>query len=127
MLVYCAADLLWATKIKAAADAMGIPARPVRSVEMLEDRLKDSDIKGLIVDLDSPDVANLLIRRLRGPDADQGQASIPILAFGPHVATDLFEAAKREGADIVLPRGAFDRRLHDILAQLHSGLLVRPK
>lgn len=140
MVLYSAADLLWATRIKATADAMNIPCRPARSPDMLRARLADSDVRGLIVDLDAPDVALALIEVLRrgtplpadGPGSQAagsppaGPAQPPldpdgkvrILAFGPHVAVDLFEKARRAGADIVLARGAFDRRLPDILRDL---------
>lgn len=42
MILYFAADLLWASKIKLTADAIGIVCRPVRSVSMLEARLADT-------------------------------------------------------------------------------------
>ena len=43
-----------------------------------------------------------------------------LLAFGPHVAKQLFQEARDAGADEVLPRGAFDRSLPDILLALGS-------
>src|SRR5688572_17399647 len=55
MIVYCAADLLWATRIKATADSLAIPCRPARSVDMLKARLADSDVRAVIVDLDAPE------------------------------------------------------------------------
>ena len=53
MVLYCAADLIWATRIRAAAEAAGIPSRPVRDLAMLEARLADSPVRGLIVDLEA--------------------------------------------------------------------------
>ncbi len=41
MILVHAADLLWATKIRATADACGVAVRPVRNVDMLEARLAD--------------------------------------------------------------------------------------
>lgn len=120
MILYFAADLLWGTRIKSTADAAGVPARPVRSIEMLEARLADSPVKGLLVDLDSPEMAMALILRLR----EQGSApdrAIPVVAWGPHVAVEALRAAKAAGANAVLARGAFSRRLVEILRGLEEG------
>ena len=119
MILYHSADLFWATRIKGTADALGIPARPVRSVQMLEARLADSDVRALVVDLDAPEVAIELIRRSM---ADQSTASaskpIRVIAYGPHVAVEAFAAAKAAGAQRVLARGAFSRHLAEWLAAL---------
>lgn len=121
MILYCAADLIWATRIKATADSLGIPCRPVRSVEMLEARLADSQVRGVILDLESPDASLAILRSLRGAPGSSGRdpdRSIIVIAFGPHVATELFQQAREAGADQVLARGAFDRNLPDILRSL---------
>lgn len=118
MILYSAGDLLWATRIKAAADDLGIPARPVRSLDMLEARLSEGGVKALIVDLEAFETGVALVARLRGPQASGAERGIRILAFGPHVATDRFEAIRAAGADEVLARGAFDRRLPELLAGL---------
>jgi hypothetical protein len=118
MIVYFAADLLWATRIQATAKQVEVSCRPVRSVDMLKARLADSDVRAAIVDLDNAVVAVELIDALRGKDGlDPGQR-IHILAFGPHVAEEAFCRAREAGADTVLARGAFDRRLPDILREL---------
>lgn len=115
MIAYLAADLIWATRIKSAAEGMGVSARPVRSLEMLEARLADSPVRGLIVDLDAPpEVAMALIRRAK-------EAGLRTVAFGPHVATDLLEEAARAGATTVLPRGAFAAKMGEIMRGLEGG------
>lgn len=124
MVAYHAADLLWQTRIKATGQDVGVECRPVRSVEMLEARLGDSVVRGLIVDLESPEVSLALIRALRGVDGVVGrdpERKTKIVAFGPHVAVELFERAREAGADSVLARGAFDRRVGEILKELESG------
>jgi hypothetical protein len=138
VILYLAADLLWATRIKSTADSLGIPCRPVRNLDMLEARLADSQPRALIIDLDSGPIAFELIRRIRsGPLSGATGSSLPvpntlgtrstghpnihILAFGPHVATDLFAAAKQAGADALLARGAFSARLPQILQQLAAN------
>ena len=118
MILYFAADLVWASKIKATADALGVPARPVRTLEMLEARLADSDVRALLVDLDKPEEALALIARLRDARATDAQRRIRVLAWGPHVARDTLQAARDAGASDVLTRGAFDHGMEEILLNL---------
>lgn len=136
MIAYFAADLLWASKIKATADAIGVPARPVRNLDMLEARLSDSDVRGLIVDLDAAPTAFELVRRVRavnGARAAQHASELPgnaagtatvqrvrIAAFGPHVETESLRQAHEEGCDLVLTRGAMDRSLERVLRELDA-------
>ena len=115
MILYLCADLLWATRVKSAAADLGISARPVRSVEMLEARLADSDVRGLIVDLEAGAVGIELIGRM----AEEG--AIPVVAFGPHVATAALDAARQAGATRVLTRGAFANGLGEVLRGLEAG------
>ena len=124
MILYCAADLIWATRIKATADSLGIPCRPVRSLEMLDARLADSPVRAVILDLETADTSLGILRALRGQAGSPGRdpdRAIAVLAFGPHVATELFQQAREAGADQVLARGAFDRNLPDILRALAAG------
>jgi len=118
MVLYCAADLLWATRIKATADALGIPCRPARSVEMLEARLGDSDVRGVIVDLEAGENALAVVRGVRA--REPGRRS-RVVGFGPQVAGAAFEAAGAGGAGRVLAGGAFDRGLTEILKGLEEG------
>lgn len=121
MILFHAADLIWATKIKGAADAIGVPARPVRSSEMLAARLADSPVRALIVDLDAPEMALELLRCVQLRSEAMFGPPIRTLAFGPHVETEHFEAARVAGAGMVLARGAFDRRMPMILKDLDAG------
>ena len=119
MIVYLAADLMWASKIKGHADALGLSCRPVRTLEMFEARLADSEVVALVVDLDKPEEAMAMIGRARG-----AEKPIRVLAFGPHVARGLRQAARDAGADAVMTRGQFDREMGDILLKLSSGARV---
>lgn len=121
IILYSAADLLWATRIKETAAAMGIPSRPVRSVEMLEARLGDSEVCGLIIDLEAGEVGMQLIGRLRRPDATPRERALPIVVFGPHVAAAQLEAARQAGASVVMARGAFSANLPRVLESLARG------
>ncbi len=121
MILYVCADLLWATRIKSTAEAIGLAARPVRSLEMLEARLADSDVRALVVDLETEDLGLDLIRQLRGPGATETHRAIRVLAFGPHVMTELFAKAKEAGADRAIARGGFAANLPDVLKALDEG------
>lgn len=119
-LLYHGADLIWMTKLRSGAEALGIPVRAVRSVEMLEARLADSPVKGLIVDLDAPEVALALIERAAEHNGEGGPR-VRIAAFGPHVEVERFAQAKAAGADQVMPRGALAARMDDVLKSLVEG------
>lgn len=118
MILFCASDLIWATKIKSTAESLGLPCRPARHLEMLEARLGDSPVRALIVDLESGETALALIQRLRDTRASAANRAIRIVAFGPHVGVEALQAAKQAGADEVMPRGAFSARLPNILQEL---------
>ena len=118
MILYAAADLIWASRIKGVADSLEVPARPARDLAMLEARLADCQICGMIVDLDKESDAIDLIRRLRDSRATPAQRAIRIVACGPHVRRDLLQQAREAGADEVLTRGTFDHGLDVILLRL---------
>jgi hypothetical protein len=126
MLLYLAADLLWATKIKSTADALGVACRPVRTMEMLAARLADSPVAGLMIDLEAGPIAMEMIAHVR--QLSPSRAGVPgqgphiaIVAFGPHVMVDQLRAAKAAGADTVLARGALVRALPEVITRLAGG------
>ncbi len=125
MIVYFASDLLWASKIKATADAIGVAARPVRDTTMLDARLADSEVRGLMLDLDAPERAFELLAHLRTRQKEAEMqaklAAVRVCAFGPHVNTADLERAAREGCDPVLTRGAMDRSMERVLRFLEGA------
>lgn len=85
---------------------------------MLSNRLNQVDdgkandpVTQVLIDLDLGDLAIEMIRATKTHDA-----SIPVIAFGPHVAVKLLEAAREAGANQVLPRSAFTAQLPQLLA-----------
>ncbi len=121
MILYLASDLLWATRIKATAEDLGLAARPVRSLELLEARLKDTEPTGMVLDLEATEAAMQILGRLRGVRAGERERAIRIVAFAPHVKVEVMRSAKEAGADEVMPRGAFDHGLAGILTRLGGG------
>lgn len=122
MILYLAADLLWASKIKGTADALSIPCRPVRTLEMLEARLGESTAenpaRALLLDLDKAEEALAMITRVRSEERWRG---VRVVCFGPHVLKELFQQARDAGADEVMPRGSLDARLDEVLLKLEGG------
>lgn len=112
-ILYFAADLVWATRIKALATDMGLPARPVRNLDMLHARLADTEVTGVLLDLDDGPTALGLIAAVR-----EAGSRVPVVCWGPHVERELFEAARRAGADEVLTRGTLHAGLADVLTRL---------
>ena len=118
MIVYCCADLIFATKVRSTCDALGSVSRPARNAEMLQKRLDRVDdgkpndaVSLLLIDLDLGEPALELIRQARTHDAD-----LTIIAWGPHVAVDLLKAAGQAGATQVMTRGSFTSNLPEIIS-----------
>ena len=122
MIVYCASDLIFATKIRSTADAMGVPSRPVRDGDMLQKRLDRLDdgkcnepVTAFFVDLDTGDDGITLIKQLK-----QSSSSAMVIAFGSHVAVELLDSAKAAGSDYVLARSQFTEQLPQLIQQFGS-------
>jgi hypothetical protein len=119
MIVYVSGNLLWATRIRAAAEDVGVTARPARDAPGLARRLSEGPVATVVVDLDGTEDALGLVR-LGVAARAEGRVG-RVAAFGPHVRTDLLEGAREAGADPVLVRGAFDHRLGELLREWGGG------
>ncbi|MEM6259250.1 MAG: hypothetical protein AAGI37_13280 [Planctomycetota bacterium] len=119
MIVYCCADLIFATKVRSTCEALGAVSRPARNAEMLQKRLDEVDdgkpngpVALLLIDLDLGEPALDLIQQARAHDAE-----LAIISWGPHVAVELLNAAGEAGASDVMTRGSFTAKLPDIIQQ----------
>lgn len=147
LILYCASDLLWATRIKRLADDLQLPCRPVRNPDMLRQRLAEGPVSGLIVDLEA-EQADAVLAAASGiglpPDGgvpsgagltphDEGLEPDParhpdsallrpgqVVAFGPHVDRARLQMARDRGAE-TLTRGAFEATLPQVLRRLGPG------
>jgi len=122
MIIYCCADLIFATKVRSTCEALGAVSRPARNPDMLQKRLdrvddgKPNDAVALVlIDLDLGDPALELIQTARAHDA-----SLPIIAWGPHVAVDLLNKAGEAGASDVMTRGSFTSKLPEIVERFST-------
>lgn len=77
MIVFHASDLTWGVKIKSTAETLGVPARPVRTIDMLEARLADSPVVAFIADLAAPEVALALIERVADENRRRSENPAP--------------------------------------------------
>ena len=105
-------DLIFETKIKSTAQALGIGAAVVRNVNELATLLSQTAIRLLIVDLNT--AGPTAFDAVRAAKAHPG---VRVLAFVSHVDTDLANLATEAGADEVLPRSRFTSQLPKLLSQ----------
>ena len=109
-------DLFFQAKVGTALQQMGIAAQVVPNGGPLHARLQAGDAPALvIVDLTLRSAeATSLIRDLRAaPHGD----SVPILAFGSHVAVEVRKRALQAGASQVVAKSVFAKHLPQLVRQ----------
>lgn len=110
-------DLIFETKIRSTAQALGVVTACVRSCDELAGKLEKMDRPLVLVDLNLPDEEGL-----RAVAICKGHPSDPrTIAFVSHVDQELAAKASTAGADSVLPRSAFARDLPEILGQVRRA------
>lgn len=110
---YLVNDLLWDSRIRAAARAQGASAVRVHAWSDLDRMLGSGDLGLVLVDLEHPS-AGQLVAQTKTILA----AGVQVVAWGPHVASDPLAQAREAGIGLVLTRGAFAQRLESILKSL---------
>jgi CheY-like chemotaxis protein len=117
--VALAADMLFASRIRGAANAAGVPVRVVSSAAAALDAVR-AGARRLLLDLDSRAADPIgLIEQLR---ADSATAGVEVIAFVSHVREDRIAAARAAGATRVLARSAFVRELPRLLSNPDASL-----
>jgi len=107
-------DMFFASKIRAAADAVGVEISFPRSQEALLQKARETRPQLIVVDLHNQKIdAGALARELK---ADEQLHGIRLLGFFSHVQTELQRNAMAAGFDQVIPRSVFARDLPGILA-----------
>jgi CheY-like chemotaxis protein len=108
-------DLMFTSKVKAAAAHLGVPIAFARSSAAALAEMRNSPPKLVILDLNNPRTDPLgTVGHMK---ADPRLTTIPIVGYASHVQTDVIEAARKAGVDDVLARSAFTQRLPEILAR----------
>ncbi len=113
-------DLFFQAKVRTALQHLGLAADIVPNGGRLQTRLQGGDAPALvIVDLTlRSDDATSLIRNLR---ATEHGRSVPILAFGSHVAVEVQKQALQAGASQVVAKSTFAKRLPQLVRQFVPG------
>ena len=107
-------DLIFVSKISAAARQAGCPIEYFRDPEELKQAAAGEPCV-VIVDLNATgfDPVALIASLKATAETQQTQ----IIAYLSHVQHELKREAEKAGADLVLPRSVFSRNLYDILRQ----------
>lgn len=102
-------DLFFGSKVSGTAAALGGMVDLAFSQPAAVARLAGGSYKIVIVDLQTPglDLSNLCL----------AAGDIPVVAFGPHVATEAFTAAAAAGCREVLPHSRFSAQLPQLLRE----------
>ena len=107
------ADMIFASRVRGAAQSAGVTAVTVSSAARLVESARQLRPRVLLIDLETRGVdAAALVAQLKGAAET---AAIPIVAFGSHLNVDALHAAREAGADRVLARSAFVRDLPELL------------
>jgi DNA-binding NarL/FixJ family response regulator len=109
-------DLIFTTKIRSTAAAVGAPIRLIRSTSDLPVAAAGNPVGLVILDLNAAglDVASAVAAARALPGSPR------VVAYLSHVQTDLAVAARAAGADEILARSTFTARLPALLAE-YSG------
>ena len=114
MILVAVDDLLFSSKIRAAAKQVGAELTFARTPEDIVANARALEPSLIVFDLNSVKVDALgAIELLK---ADPALASIPTIGFVSHVHTALIEAARQAGIGEVMARSAFASQLGAILA-----------
>jgi PleD family two-component response regulator len=108
-------DLMFSSKIKTAANQLGVDLRFSRSVDGAIETMRKNPTTLVIFDLNNERIQPLAI--VAAMQADPALASIPTVGYASHVQVDVINAARKAGVGEVLPRSAFVQQLAEILTR----------
>src|SRR5471032_2757082 len=108
-------DLMFSSKIKTAANQLGVDLRFSRSVDGALDTMRKNQTTMVIFDLNNERIGPLAI--VAAMKQDPALASIPTVGYASHVQTDVINAARQAGVGEVLARSAFVQQLGEILSR----------
>ena len=106
-------DFLFRSKIRAVAKHVNVEVQFAQTQDDILTQARAVKPALIVVDLNSQKIdAVATIAALKG---DAALAGVRTIGFASHVHVDLINAARRAGADQVLPRSQFAGNLADIL------------
>jgi CheY-like chemotaxis protein len=108
-------DLMFTSKIRAAAQQAGVTVAFARSAQSALEQMRSVTPALAIFDLNNPRTDP--IGTITAMKADAILATIPTVGYVAHVDADTIASARAAGADEILARSAFVTQLPDILAR----------
>jgi DNA-binding NarL/FixJ family response regulator len=108
-------DFLFRSKIRAVAKHVGVEIKFAQTLDEILATARDLKPALAIIDLNSSKADP--IAAITALKADAATKDLPTIGFVSHVHADLITAARKAGADEVLPRSAFAARLPQILSR----------
>ncbi len=109
-------DLMFTSKIRAAAAQLGVAVSFARSSQAALADMRTNQPALVILDLNNPRTDPL--GTVGAMKSDPALAQIPTVGFASHVQTDVIAAARQAGVDEVMARSAFTQQLPDILGRV---------
>jgi DNA-binding NarL/FixJ family response regulator len=110
-ILFHTADLIFASRVQAAARAAERELIVAASRTAVGDALAEADVQLVLLDLTVPDCdAAELVSAVR-----ESVPAARVVAYAPHVMKARLSAARDAGCDLVLTRGQFDRQLTDLV------------
>jgi hypothetical protein len=106
-------DLLFYSKIRAAAAAVGVELRTVRDPARLSTETVGGSFAGAIVDLNQPGA-------LQAAADWYAQTSRPVVGFVSHVDTETITRARSLGIDRIFARSQFEQKLPALLSAMQT-------
>jgi PleD family two-component response regulator len=118
MIVAVLDDLMFSSKIKTAANQLGVAVTFARSADAALAEMRKAAPSLVILDLNNARTNPLGIVAQMKQDA--ALAAIPTVGYASHVQTDVIDAARKAGVSEVLARSAFTQQLGEILMRQSS-------
>ena len=112
-------DLMFSSKIKAAAQQIGASLSIARSFDAALTEMRAQPPSLVILDLNNPRTNPLGI--VRAMKSDAALAAIPTVGFASHVQVDVIDAARKAGVSEVMARSMFSERLPQILSRVEKS------
>ncbi len=110
------ANLMFSSKLSLMLQELGLGLVKLRADDDLLEVIQERQPVIVIIDLGKePLVSITRIKELRD---SQTESRVPILCFGPHVATEVMAAAEQAGADLVVPNSVISVRGTKLIAKL---------
>lgn len=113
MFIAVVSETIFKEAIEKAAEAGGVDCLVLAEEDTVLAALQEGTPDVLFVDIGSLSLdASALVQKIK---QNPSTRTIPIVAFGSSLRADLLQDAKEMGADLVLPKAAFQQQLPELI------------